>query len=124
MGNYMRMNGNRTITVKKADLIAKIKTNKITHEKAYAKAVVAYKKEALRQLIELTKKAKEGDLAIKLNLTTPINNIESYDKIVSMFEWDVNTEVDLTQQEFNEYIQDETEASRHATMSNQMYLGR
>ena len=32
-------------------------------------------------------------------------------------------EVELTQQEFNEYILDETEAARHAFLSNSMYLG-
>lgn len=122
MGNYMRMNGSRQITVNKAKLIAKIKENKEAHIKAYAKAVIAYKREALAQLGELTKKAKSGDMTLYLNLTTPVDNRENYDKIVAMFDWDVAEEVTLEQNEFNEYVQDETEFARHAQMSNSMYL--
>jgi len=122
MGNYMRMNGSRQITVNKAKLIAKIKENKEAHIKAYAKAVIAYKREALAKLAELTKKAKSGDMLLQLQLTTPIDNRDNYDKIVAMFDWDVNEEVTLEQSEFNEYVQDETEFARHARMSNAVYL--
>lgn len=119
----MRRTGNRTIKVRKAELIAKIKENKATHEKAYAKAVIAYKKEALKQLADLTKKVKDGDMSVQLYLTTPVDNRKNYDKIIDMFNWEVEDVVELEQQEFNEYVQDETEFARHALLSNSMYLG-
>ena len=118
----MQRNGSRTIKVNKADLIKRIQENKAAHIKAYAKAVVAYKKEALRQLAEITKQVKEGDMKVRLNLTTPIDNKESYDAILDMFVWDVSEEVELAQNEFNEYVRDETEFARHASLSNTMYL--
>jgi len=123
MGNFMRQTGSRMLTVKKQDLIEKIKENKKTHIEAYAKAVKAYKVEALKQLVELTTAAENGDLTIRLKLTTPVDNTKNYDKIIDLFEWDVLEEVELEQQEFNEYILDETESARHALMSNQAYLG-
>ena len=123
MGEFMRRTGSRTIRVDKAKLIAKIEENKARHIQAYAKAVIAYKAEALKQLAEQTKIAEEGGLMIKVSLTTPVDNRLNYDKIIDMFNWDVADEVELEQQEFNEYIQDETEFARHAFMSNQMYLG-
>ena len=119
----MRRTGSRTIKVNKAKLIEKIRENKAAHEVAYVNAVEAYKKEALKQLTELTKLAANGDLNLKLNLITPIDNRKNYDKIIDMFEWEVEIEVELEQQEFNEYVQDETEFARHAMMSNSMYLG-
>ena len=119
----MRRNGNRTIKVRKADLIAKIQENKAAHIEAYEKAVVAYKKEALRQLADLTKKVENGDMTVKLNLITPVDNSKNYDKIIDMFNWEVEEIVELEQAEFNEYVQDETEFARHALMSNSMYLG-
>jgi len=121
--DYMRRTGSRTIKVNKAKLIEKIRENKAAHEVAYVNAVEAYKKEALKQLTELTKLAANGDLNLKLNLITPIDNRKNYDKIIDMFEWEVEIEVELEQQEFNEYVQDETEFARHAMMSNSMYLG-
>lgn len=122
MGELMRRTGNRTIRVNKAELIEKIKENKAAHEKAYAKAVVAYKKEALAQLADLTKKVRAGEMSVSLKLTTPVDNRENYDKIIEMFEWDVDDIVELEQKEFNEYIQDETEFARVAKFSNTMYL--
>jgi nitrate reductase assembly molybdenum cofactor insertion protein NarJ len=123
MGNYMRNHGTREILMKKAQLIAAIKQNKAVHIKAYAKAIIAYKKEALKQLAEQTKAAKEGKLTIFLNLTSPVSLVEHYDELVEMFEIDVREELTLTQQEYNEYYKDKTENTRHAMMSNQMYLG-
>ena len=123
MGNFMRQNGSRVMTVKKAELIEKIRANKEAHIKAYAAAEIAYKKEALKQLAELINEVDGGSLNIRLDLTTPVDNRKNYDKIIQMFEWDVLEEVELTQQEFNEYILDETEANRHAMLSNSVYLG-
>lgn len=123
MGGYQQRNGDRTLEVNKSEIITAVKANKETHIKAYAKAIIAYKKEALKQLAEQTIKAEDGNLTIKLNLTTPVDNGTSYDDIIEMFEFDVNDVVTLTQSEYNEYIKDKTEANRHALMSNSMYLG-
>jgi hypothetical protein len=120
--DFMRRTGSRTIRVNKQQLIDKIKENKKNHVEEYAKAVIAYKEEALRQLANLTQKVTEGALDIKLNLITPIDNSTNYDKIVEMFEWEVDEVVELEQSEFLEYVQDETEFARSAKFSNMMYV--
>jgi hypothetical protein len=120
----MRRNGSRTISVNKAKLIEQIKLNKENHIKEYEKAIVAYKEEALRQLNEQIQKVQEGSLNAKLELITPINNAVNYDKIIEMFEWEVNDVVELEQQEFNEYVQDETEFAQQAKFSNMFYTER
>lgn len=120
--NLMRRTGNRTIKVDKNKLIEKIKENKKVHIEAYEKALIAYKAEALIQLSLLIKKAEQGDTKLNLHLTTPINNSENYDKIVEMFEWEVEDFVELEQQEFNEYVQDETDFARIAKLSNSAYI--
>ena len=117
----MRHLGSRRIKVKKDDLIEKIKENKENHIKEFKKAVVAYKEEALKQLTVQTSRAKEGALDIKLELVTPVDNSENYDKIVEMFTWEVEEEVELSQNEFNEYVQDETEFAMAAKYSNTFY---
>ena len=119
----MRQLGNRTITVLKDKLIEKIKENKAAHIEAYAKAVIAYKEQALKQLAALTERANNGELKLTLQLTTPIDNSANYDKIVEMFEWEVSDKVELGQQEFNEYVQDETDFAKIAKLSNMAYLG-
>ena len=117
----MRHAGNRTILLKKGDLIAKIKENKEIHIKEFDEAIIAYKEEALKQLARQTSKVEEGGLDAKLDLITPVNNAENYDKILEMFTWDVRDEVELSQNEFLEYVQDETEFAVAAKFSNTYY---
>jgi len=120
----MRTFGNRKIKVNKQQLIEKIEANKKAHIKAFKEAVVAYKKEALKQLSEQTKKARSGNLELRLNLITPINNSENYDKIIDMFKWEVEELVELEQKEFNEYVQDETDFAIAASFSNNIYTAK
>jgi len=120
----MLRTGNRTIKVKKDQLIEKIKENKKKHVELYEKAVVAYKEEALEQLEKLTAEVNDGSLEIQLNLITPINNEQNYDDVIEMFEWEVNEEVQLGQNEFREYVQDETDFAQDALHSNMMYSSK
>lgn len=117
----MRHTGSRTIKVNKEKLIAQIKLNKENHIIEYDKAIVAYKEEALKQLKKQIKRVEEGALDAKLELITPIKNAENYDKIIEMFEWEVEEVVELEQNEFNEYVQDETEFAMQAKFSNTFY---
>jgi protein-tyrosine-phosphatase len=118
----MIRHGNRTIQVKKADLIVKIKENKENHIKEFDKAVVAYKDEALRQLRVQRQRVQDGALDAKLNLITPVDNSDNYDKILEMFEWEVKDVVELEQSEFQEYVQDTTDFAVTARLSNMMYV--
>lgn len=145
----MRQTGNRTITVDKKELIDIIKENKTKHIQAYKEAVKAYKIEATEKIAELKdalkkfgrdaakelnenqKKVDEGSIDanfsiappfLALNLVTPINNSDNYDKIIKMFEMEVADKVELTQQEFNEYVHDETQFAQEAMVSNATYL--
>ena len=117
----MRHLGNRTIKVQKEKLIAQILENKEQHIKEYGEAVIAYKEEALKQLTVQTSRVKEGALDAELDLVTPVNNADNYDKIVEMFQWEVEKVVELSQNEFNEYVQDETEFAVAAKYSNTFY---
>jgi hypothetical protein len=145
----MRQTGNRTITVNKKELINIIKENKKNHIKAYNEAVVAYKIEASERILELKDQLNKGvkkalkelnehqanvdggsinELftislpSIYMNLVTPVDNSTNYDKIIRMFEMEVADKVELTQQEFNEYVHDETDFAQIAMVSNSTYL--
>lgn len=117
----MHNHHNRTMKIKKDQLIEKILANKEAHIKEYNVAVEAYKKEAAKQLKLAAKELKGGSLKIKLQLVTPVNNAEEYDKVVEMFQWEVNNEIELTQKEFNEYVHDDNETARLAHFSNSTY---
>ena len=119
----MRMvNNGRVIKVNKQQLIETIKKNKQLHIKEYKQAVIAFKKEALKQIAKLEKAVKAGNTeGIRLDLTTPQYRASDYDKLVLMFTWDLEKEVELSQGEFNQYIHDEFDFAIAAKMSNTYY---
>ncbi len=119
----MRHNSNiREITVDKKQLIEQIRANKENHILEYEKAVKAYQKEAEKQLDAQKKALKNGSLSIKVNLVSPTNKTEEYDKIIAMFEWEQADTVILSQGEFNEYVLDETDFAKQAKMLNSTYF--
>jgi len=119
----MRTQGNRTIKVKKSDLIERINANKEAHVKEFEAAKIAYKAEALRQLEEARKKIETGELGVTLNLVTPSNVAGQYDKKAEMFEWEIEDEVELSQDEFKDYVQGDFDFAHNARMMNMYYLG-
>lgn len=117
----MHNHHNRTMKISKASLIKKIQENKEAHLNEYNEAVEAYKKEAAKQLKQAVKDLKNGSLKIKLNLVTPVNRVEEYDKVIEMFNWEVENEIELSQREFNEYVHDDNESSKAAKLMNSTY---
>lgn len=105
----------RKITVIKANLLDNIKD--------YHEAVTAFKIEAERQLTEQLTSVSEGSLKVSINLVTPINKSEEYDKLIKMFEWDESETVELTDTEFNHYILDEVPFAVQAKFLNSTYRG-
>ena len=120
----MLRTGNRKVKIKKANLLERIQENKAKHIEAYEKAVKAYKLEALEQLEKLTKKANDGDLDLKLDLVTPIDNSSDYDQIHELFEWEIEEEIELTQEEFRQYVQDENDFAQQASFANTFYSSK
>ena len=114
----------KVIKLSKLNLIDQIKINKEKHRKAYNKAVIAYKKEAGKQLMELlalNNSDAPNSLDIELDLVKPIDNSEHYDKLIQMFSWEIEDTIILSHDEFKEFVQDENHSSHQATFSNTFY---
>lgn len=122
----MRHQSSRSIRVNKQELIDKIKANKAQHIKDYQEALDAFKLEADKQLVKAKETLDSGPdnyAKIVLKLVVPVNKADEYDKLVTMFEWDVNDEVELSQSEFNEYVLDESTFAVNARLMNSTYKG-
>jgi len=117
----MQNHHNREVSIEKSKLIEKIKENRDAHVIDYNEAVIAYRKKAESELKNLSKELKNGSMKLNLHLITPINRSEEYDKIIEMFNWEINDIVKLTQKEFNEYVLDETTSAQQAKFSNSAY---
>lgn len=120
----MHNHHNRQIEVKKADLIDKLIENRDNHVKEYKEAVIAYHKEAAEQLKVLSKKLKSGEMDLSLTLITPVNRADEYDKLITMFRWDVRDIIPMSQLEFNEYVHDEFSFAKSAKFANAAYRAK
>lgn len=119
----MRQNHNRTMKISKTALISKIEENKQAHIIDYNEAVEAYHKKAADQIKKASKDLKEGSLKISISLVAPVNRVDEYDKIIEMFKWEMDEEIELTQSEFNEYVHDDNDSSIQARFLNSSYKG-
>ena len=68
------------------------------------------------------KSLEKGNLNIGLNLVAPVNMEAEYDKLIQIFEWEVEDHVELSTGEFNEYVLDETHFAVNAKILNSTYL--
>lgn len=117
----MRQLSDRKIKVDKAKLIEKIKENKAKHIQEYKEAVEEYKKEAAKKLEELKIDLDAGKTNLYLSMTQPENKEEEYDKLVEQFNWELAEVVELSQNEFNQYVHDEFDFAIQARVSNLSY---
>lgn len=120
----MHLHHNREITINKKQLIDKIAENREIHINEYKDAVIAYRKEATKQLKKLAKDIKNGEIGIRLELVAPVDRSSEYDKVIEMFNWEVSDTVTLEQREFNEYVHDENSQAVSARMFNSTYTNK
>jgi hypothetical protein len=115
----------RTITVNKAEVLETLKTNKIEHAKAHAKALEGWKEqivEAIKaQLTNVTENGKFDNRAI-YECTRPADHTKDYDVAIGMLEMDVTKEIQLTEVEYRTLVRDEWDWTENWHMSNSKYM--
>lgn len=114
----------RKIKVKTEKVIAALKENKEKHIVEYKKAKEAYKLEGLTQLEQIKKDLETGKNGLRLNLIEPIDRVEQFDDFITMFEMEVDEEIELGTEEFKLYVLDKGSASEHASFSNTVYFNK
>ncbi len=110
--NKMEVRGLKAITVKKADLLERVRANRESHAKAYIEAMDGYKI-ALRETIEAAlKRVNDGDLfedeggSIGLPLK-PESHEADYARVIDALEMATEETFDLPIDEFARYARDE-----------------
>lgn len=98
----------RNINVNRLKLIGILELNRTKHIVEYKKALTGYKKAALLRYKHMINTLKTEDVVIRhFELPEPINAEKEYDRIIGMLKLDVEENVELSEQEFLYYIQDE-----------------
>lgn len=142
--------GERTVTVKVSDLLAKLKENRQKHQEEYQESVAGYKVLAGERLARLREKAESALVAnfdriaekidefdpedeegltdqvtlitsMTFNLKVPQDHTRSYDVAIEMAEWETREEIELTQAQFQCFVLDDWEWQQEFKHLNKSY---
>lgn len=112
-----------TIVVAKDALLKKLRENRDNHRKEFELALEGWRKTADEEIARLYEEAKAGKLKQAfLNLPRPEDHTKDYDRRIEMLEMDINQTVELEEQEYAQYVQDDWGWRRQWTASNTAYM--
>lgn len=102
----------------------RLKANRETHEQIYKEAVEGYQKKAIEFLTEkLAEFQKDPTAKLWTNLHVPTNHLKEYDRAILMVDQCLDIEVQLSEEDYSKYIQDNWNWSREFYTSNSSYSG-
>ena len=117
----------RQIKVNKAKLLAIIKKNREEHREVFLEAQKAYRQRVIETLDEQLKQARcqqPVNLQVLVMLQAPQDHTADYDRSIQMLEMSVDKQIVISEQEFQNYVQDTWEWSRQWATSNMGYVSR
>lgn len=113
----------KTITVPKDKLIETIKKNRDDHRDMFLAAQEKFREQIIEELdkrLERARKGKQVDLFIRL--PEPVDYTKSYDTALAMLEWEVDDAVELSESDFNRYVENNWEWAQHWASNTGSYL--
>ncbi len=112
----------REITVKKSDLLEKIKKNKDTHRAIFEEAVEGYRAQAIGLLEDHIAAIKAGKVQrVHISLPQPEDHTNDYDRVLAMLDMELADEITLDEDDFAAYVMDDWVWKRQFLTGNAMY---
>jgi len=117
----------KQVRVYKAKLLLILKKNRSEHREVFLQAQKAFRVVAIKALDAQLKAARKGrpfELANLVRLTAPEDHTADYDRSIQMLDMSVETEIVISEQEFQNYVQDIWNWSREWAGSNMRYVSK
>lgn len=112
----------RTITVNKDKLLKILKTNRANHRDVYEEAFEGYRQECIRILEQNLSNLRSGKkVIVQFYEQAPQDHTDDYDRVIRMLEMEISDTVELDQQQFVNYVDDEWNWKQSWTVSNAKY---
>lgn len=116
----------KNVKVNKTELVKRVSENREKHRKEFEEGLETYKAAVIKELEEWMEKAKAGKkVRAYTQLTAPEDHSDDYDQVLDMLAMSVDDEIDLTYQEFSQYVRDDWGWKQQFTntiMSNSAYV--
>lgn len=115
--------GMHTIKVNKSELLSKLRDNRKAHRAIFEEACEGYRKQVVAELTAMLDEAKSGKrIRRSVNLIEPIDQTKDYDRAIMMLEMSTDTIIEITQQEFAQYVMDDWSWKNQFTATNFTYM--
>lgn len=113
----------QSVKVDKVELLNILKANRSTHFVAFQKAFEGYRQECIRILEKNLESLRTNkNVVVHFYEQAPQDQTKNYDIVIKMLEMSVDSEVELSIQEFQNYVNDEWNWKQAWTTSNSKYL--
>ncbi len=97
-----------TITVNKERLMETLDVNRAEHRVIFEKAQAAYREKVIEALDRALDDAKNGrELRTYIHLPVPEDHTDDFDRAIQMMQWAVGDEVELDEDDFQCYVQNQ-----------------
>ena len=98
----------QSIKVDKDKLLTKMRENRDNHRKVFEEALSGWEQNVLDELKKAVRDAKaRKQFRTFFSLPQPEDHTAEYDAAISQVEWEVGGVIDLTQQQFSQFILDD-----------------
>lgn len=98
----------RTVKIGKAALLDKLRENREQHREVFLKAQDGYKQFLIKELEQRLDEAQKGMKVDRfIRLEEPEDHTSDYDRVIMMAEMSVDDEIELTEQDFSQFVMDQ-----------------
>lgn len=113
----------QSVKILKTKLQKIIKTNRDNHSSVYEKAFEGYRLECIKILEANLTNLKNGKkVVVAFYEQAPQDHTKDYDVVLKMLDLSEDSVIELTQQEFQQYVNDEWTWKQHWATSNSKYM--
>lgn len=99
-----------SITIKRADLLDKVRANREVHALAVEAADANYLKARFEETKEWALLLKDGKAPPSCSkIAKPESHLDSYDELIAQLEWETRDEIELGEMDFARYVLDKWE---------------
>jgi hypothetical protein len=113
------------VTVRKQDLLAKLRENRKEHHNIFLEAQKSYREAAIKLLDQQLALARNGSpfmLSRIVKLAEPQDHTKDYDRAIAMLEMSVGDTITITAQEFANFVEDNWQWTYQWAASSLQYV--
>ena len=112
----------KKVMIDKTELLKTVKANREKHHDVFLKALDGYQNTVIKTLEAMLDDAKKGlRYTTMKQLVQPVDQTREYDKVIRALEMSVDSVIELTEDEFSQYVMDDWNWKHQFLLSNSTY---